>query len=121
MLRRTKTTLVNGKPILQLPDRLVETVDCPFDVSERAFYDRVNELVQNRLESLERQGGAAKNYTSMLILLLRLRQGMYRLLRVVCVVIDHELGSVQPSVVGIGRLPEGPGGGRTESEQEPGW
>lgn len=92
MLRRTKTTLVNGKPILELPDRLVEIVDCPFDLGERAFYDKVNELVQNRLETLQQQGGVAKNYTSMLMLLLRLRQGTYHLLRVVCVVIDHELG-----------------------------
>ncbi|KZT63245.1 hypothetical protein DAEQUDRAFT_742034 [Daedalea quercina L-15889] len=74
MLRRTKTTIVNGKPILQLPERFVDTVNCEFDSGERAFYDKVNELVQNRLESLEEQGGAARNYTSMLILLLRLRQ-----------------------------------------------
>ncbi|KAH9915737.1 P-loop containing nucleoside triphosphate hydrolase protein [Fomitopsis serialis] len=46
MLRRTKTTI-----------RVVEIVDCEFDAVERAFYDKVNELVQNRLEKLERQGG----------------------------------------------------------------
>ncbi|KAH9830624.1 SNF2 family N-terminal domain-containing protein [Rhodofomes roseus] len=74
MLRRTKDTVVNGKPILELPERVVEIVDCAFDAGERAFYDKVNSLVQNRLETLEQQGGAARNYTSMLILLLRLRQ-----------------------------------------------
>ena len=62
---------------MQLPDRLVEIVDCPFDLAERAFYDKVNELVQNRLETLQHEGGVAKNYTSMLMLLLRLRQGAW--------------------------------------------
>ncbi|KAH9847016.1 SNF2 family N-terminal domain-containing protein [Lenzites betulinus] len=73
MLRRTKTTLVNGKPILQLPDRLVQIVDCEFDEDERAFYLTVQEKVQNRLEDLK-QGDINKAYTSVLVLLLRMRQ-----------------------------------------------
>lgn len=75
MLRRTKETVVNGKPILQLPDRSVGMVECHFDAQERAFYETVNTRVQDSLDKLEKQGGVAKNYTSMLVLLLRLRQG----------------------------------------------
>ena len=100
MLRRTKTTVVNGKPILQLPDRLVEIVDCPFDLGERAFYERVNELVQNRLETLQQEGGVAKNYTSMLMLLLRLRQGAW-IPRVLQSVVCDGRDSVQPPVTGL--------------------
>ncbi|KAI0922976.1 hypothetical protein AcV5_009827 [Taiwanofungus camphoratus] len=74
MLRRTKDTLVNGKPILELPERIVKTVDCEFDEEERAFYDTVQVRVHARLEALQKQGGVANNYTSMLVLLLRLRQ-----------------------------------------------
>ncbi|EIW53650.1 uncharacterized protein TRAVEDRAFT_133687 [Trametes versicolor FP-101664 SS1] len=73
MLRRTKTTVINGKPILQLPDRLVNIVDCVFDDDERAFYLSVEEKVQNRLEALQ-QGDINKAYTSVLVLLLRMRQ-----------------------------------------------
>lgn len=77
MLRRVKTTMINGRPILELPNRKIDVVDCPFDADERAFYESVNERVQTSLNKLEKQGGAAKNYTHMLVLLLRLRQGLY--------------------------------------------
>lgn len=50
-------------------------VECHFDAQERAFYETVNTRVQDSLDKLEKQGGVAKNYTSMLVLLLRLRQG----------------------------------------------
>lgn len=75
MLRRTKTDTLNGKPLLELPDRLVQIVPCAFDAEERAFYDSLQERVQNSLETLQKQGDMSKNYTSMLVLLLRLRQG----------------------------------------------
>ncbi|KAI8972436.1 SNF2 family N-terminal domain-containing protein [Trametes punicea] len=73
MLRRTKTTIVNGQPILELPDRLVKIVDCEFDEEERAFYMSVEQKVQTSLEQLQ-QGDINKAYTSVLVLLLRLRQ-----------------------------------------------
>ena len=76
MLRRTKTTVINGKPILQLPDRLVNVVDCEFDEDERAFYQSVEEKVNTSLEQLQ-QGDINKAYTSVLVLLLRLRQGKF--------------------------------------------
>lgn len=75
MLRRTKNTVLNGKPLLDLPDRIVNNVHCKFDSEEQHFYENVQTLVQDRLETLQRQGDMAKNYTSMLVLLLRLRQG----------------------------------------------
>ncbi|OBZ66360.1 hypothetical protein A0H81_13586 [Grifola frondosa] len=74
MLRRTKDTLVNGKPILELPERIVNTVNCPFDDEERAFYNTVESKVQGSLEKLQQQGDFQRAYTSMLVLLLRLRQ-----------------------------------------------
>ncbi|KAI0753220.1 SNF2 family N-terminal domain-containing protein [Daedaleopsis nitida] len=73
MLRRTKTTLINGKPIVDLPPRLVGTVDCELDRVEREFYNSVEQLVQTSLEKLQ-AGDIRKAYTSVLVLLLRLRQ-----------------------------------------------
>ena len=75
MLRRTKNDTLNGKRLLELPDRLVENVHCEFDAEERAFYNSVQDRVQTSLENLQRQGDMGKNYTSVLVLLLRLRQG----------------------------------------------
>ena len=37
MLRRTKNTILNGKPLLDLPDRIVNSVQCEFDEEERQF------------------------------------------------------------------------------------
>ena len=77
MLRRTKTTVVNGKPILELPPRLVSVVECEFEHLEREFYNSVEQKVQTSLEKLQ-QGDINKAYTSVLVLLLRLRQGESR-------------------------------------------
>ena len=75
MLRRTKNTVLNGKPLLDLPDRIVNNVECEFDAEERAFYSSVQSLVDKNLENLQKSGDMARQYTSMLVLLLRLRQG----------------------------------------------
>lgn len=75
MLRRTKTTILNGKPLLDLPDRLVNNVHCRFDPEEQHFYENVQIRVQDSLETLRSSGDMLKSYTSMLVLLLRLRQG----------------------------------------------
>jgi hypothetical protein len=34
---------VDGKPILNLPGRLVKVVPCVFDAEERAFYDSLEQ------------------------------------------------------------------------------
>ena len=75
MLRRTKNTMLNGKPLLSLPDRIVNLVECEFDPEERAFYNNVQSLVDNNLEKMQQSGDMKKQYTGMLVLLLRLRQG----------------------------------------------
>lgn len=74
MLRRKKDTFLNGKPLLELPARKVEVVSCAFDVEERAFYNAVEEKVRSSFEKLARAGDLQKSYTTILVLLLRLRQ-----------------------------------------------
>jgi len=76
MLRRTKATVINGKPILFLPERIIQTVECHFDDDERAFYQALADKVAITFNKFVRAGDVMKNYTSVLTLLLRLRQGV---------------------------------------------
>ncbi|KAL4267211.1 SNF2/RAD54 Helicase and Transcription Factor [Pleurotus pulmonarius] len=72
MLRRTKTDTLNGKKLIELPARVVEIVNCKFNPSERNFYHALENRIEEMLEKLMAQDHA--NYTSVLLLLLRLRQ-----------------------------------------------
>ncbi|KIO30136.1 hypothetical protein M407DRAFT_20805 [Tulasnella calospora MUT 4182] len=73
MLRRTKTQVVNGKPILSLPDRTVNMVECEFDQDEQEFYNALVERTELTLNKFAKSG-LTNNFTSVLVLLLRLRQ-----------------------------------------------
>jgi SNF2 family DNA or RNA helicase len=75
MLRRTKTQTIGGKPLLSLPGRTVQVIECEFDDDERAFYKALEERTSVTINKFVRRGEVMKNYTSMLLLLLRLRQG----------------------------------------------
>lgn len=63
-LRRTKTSLVDGKPILELPDRNVERVETPFSVDERAFYEALETRTRDRFNAYVRAGTVMKNYSN---------------------------------------------------------
>ncbi|CAE6346188.1 unnamed protein product [Rhizoctonia solani] len=74
MLRRTKDMTINGAPLLNLPGRNVETVMCEFDEDEQAFYQALEQKTELTLNKFIKAGTVMKNYTSVLLLLLRLRQ-----------------------------------------------
>jgi SNF2 family DNA or RNA helicase len=76
MLRRLKTDTINGKPIIELPARDVAIVHCEFDADERAFYDALAAKIEIAVSKFQRAGTAQSNYTAILTLLLRLRQGL---------------------------------------------
>jgi SNF2 family DNA or RNA helicase len=78
MLRRRKDHILNGKPILSLPDRTVEIVSCEFSARERAFYNTIETKMADSLERIMGQKTKTNTYTSVLVLLLRLRQGECR-------------------------------------------
>ncbi|KAF9286692.1 hypothetical protein BGZ68_002645 [Mortierella alpina] len=73
-LRRTKTSKVDGKPILNLPARNVDKVETQFSVDERAFYDALEQRTRDRFNAYVKAGTVMKNYSNILLLLLRLRQ-----------------------------------------------
>lgn len=60
------------KPAFQIVARNIETVVGEFTAKERAFYDRLSDRAQSRLD--EMMGGAKQDYIGALVLLLRLRQ-----------------------------------------------
>ncbi|KAJ3084919.1 hypothetical protein HK102_000513 [Quaeritorhiza haematococci] len=80
MLRRTKTTLIDGKPLLSLPSRNVKVEKVKFTAREQAFYDRLETTIRTRFKTMIKSGKAI-NYTNVLVLLMRLRQACnhYRL------------------------------------------
>ena|ERR1700729_2878414 len=75
MLRRRKDHILNGKPILQLPERTVNVVQCEFDPEEYAFYMALESKMSTEVDKLMNAGEAQKNYTHVLVMLLKLRQG----------------------------------------------
>ena len=76
MLRRQKTQIMNGKPLIELPKRTVNIVSCPFDASELAFYNALENKMEHVIEKLMSQSKGNSAYMSVLLLLLRLRQGL---------------------------------------------
>lgn len=73
-LRRSKKAMIDGKPILDLPARNVNMTHIDFTPDERNHYDFVNQTAQARFNKYMAAGTVMKNYSSVLVLLLRLRQ-----------------------------------------------
>jgi SNF2 family DNA or RNA helicase len=73
-LRRSKKALIDGRPILNLPERNINMTHIDFSPDERIHYDFVNQRAQARFTKYMQQGTVMKNYSSVLVLLLRLRQ-----------------------------------------------
>lgn len=75
-LRRTKLDTIEGKTLISLPPRRMEVVETDFKLVDEAL--KYNELQTNSHSELQRlrsmAGGLGKNYTGVLLLLLRLRQ-----------------------------------------------
>jgi SNF2 family DNA or RNA helicase len=63
-LRRTKKCQVDGKPILDLPDRNVLKMSTPFSDDERAFYNALEQRTRERFNAYVRAGTVMKNYSN---------------------------------------------------------
>ncbi|KAL2269056.1 hypothetical protein VTJ83DRAFT_3902 [Remersonia thermophila] len=74
MLRRTKTSTIDGQPILRLPPKTEESTSVVFSDDERAFYRALESRYQVLFNKYVRAGTVGKHYSSILVLLLRLRQ-----------------------------------------------
>ncbi|KAM0252634.1 hypothetical protein ACHAP5_000925 [Fusarium lateritium] len=74
MLRRKKNSQLNGKPILRLPEKTEEIVYAEMSSEERDFYTQLEKQSQVLVNKYLREGTVSKNYSNILVLLLRLRQ-----------------------------------------------
>ncbi len=75
LLRRLKTSEIDGGPILQLPPRYIKEEKVIFDGEELEFYHKLeNNAKDQATKYMNQEKGSGKNYSNMLVLLLRLRQ-----------------------------------------------
>lgn len=75
LLRRTKMDTINGKPLISLPPRITNVYHKPFaDVEEAQVYQAVQEKTILEVNKFIVSGTFSANYSSVLLLLLRLRQ-----------------------------------------------
>jgi SNF2 family DNA or RNA helicase len=74
LLRRTKATIVNGKPIIELPEKHVEHLRLEFSPNERKLYDTMSSSVQTRVKEMIKQAPEGRQAIEFLALLTRLRQ-----------------------------------------------
>ncbi|TRM55791.1 SNF2 family N-terminal domain-containing protein [Schizophyllum amplum] len=74
LLRRMKNTKLDGKPLIELPEKVVELTRLMFSEEERSVYSQVETRTQNQFNRYLRAGTVLKNYQQVLVLLLRLRQ-----------------------------------------------
>ncbi|KAM0019730.1 putative DNA helicase chromatin remodeling SNF2 family [Helianthus debilis subsp. tardiflorus] len=74
MLRRTKGTLIDGKPIINLPPKTIELTAVDFSTEERAFYVKLEAESRSQFKAYAAAGTVNQNYANILLMLLRLRQ-----------------------------------------------
>ncbi|KAF4460770.1 dna repair rad16 [Fusarium albosuccineum] len=74
MLRRKKNSKLNDKPILKLPEKTEEIVYAELSSEERDFYAQLEKNAQVQFNKYLRAGSVGKNYSNILVLLLRMRQ-----------------------------------------------
>ncbi|RUO96858.1 P-loop containing nucleoside triphosphate hydrolase protein, partial [Jimgerdemannia flammicorona] len=74
LLRRTKFSILDGRPILALPPRTVDYERGDFLSRERALYTTLEERSQDKFRRAMRAGRVMRRYVFFLTLLLRMRQ-----------------------------------------------
>ncbi|KAL4821957.1 SNF2 family N-terminal domain-containing protein [Aspergillus spinulosporus] len=74
LLRRTKDSKIDGKPIFNLPRRFSEKVHAVFSEDELELYKALEAKTQLQFNKYLEAGTVGRNYSNILVLLLRLRQ-----------------------------------------------
>lgn len=74
LLRRTKKSKIDGAPILSLPERTTNTQHAVFSNDEMEFYRALETRTQLQFNKYLKAGTVGRNYSNVLVLLLRLRQ-----------------------------------------------
>ncbi|KAI5867457.1 SNF2 family N-terminal domain-containing protein [Durotheca rogersii] len=74
MLRRTKTSKIDGKPIIELKEKLEVVDHVVFDEDERQYYQSLEKNSRVEFSKYLAAGTIGRHYAQVLVLLLRLRQ-----------------------------------------------
>ncbi|CAN8245081.1 unnamed protein product [Cochlearia groenlandica] len=74
MLRRTKGSFIDGKPIISLPPKSIELRKVTFTEEERDFYSNLEQDSRDQFQEYKEAGTVKQNYVNLLLMLLRLRQ-----------------------------------------------
>ncbi|KAI0070755.1 hypothetical protein K474DRAFT_702536 [Panus rudis PR-1116 ss-1] len=74
LLRRKKDSMLDGKRLIELPPKEVNLRKLQFSEEERDIYNALERQSQAKFNRFLREGTVLKNYTHVLVLLLRLRQ-----------------------------------------------
>ena len=74
LLRRNKKSQIDGKPIINLPPRHSEEQHAVFSSDEQEFYKALETQTQLQFNKYLKSGTVGRNYSNILVLLLRLRQ-----------------------------------------------
>ncbi|CAE6334692.1 unnamed protein product [Rhizoctonia solani] len=74
LLRRTKDSKLEGRPLITLPPKTIDMEMLEFSPDERQIYAAVEARQQQKLNKFIRSGTVMKNYHVILVMLLRLRQ-----------------------------------------------
>ncbi|ORZ08775.1 SNF2 family N-terminal domain-domain-containing protein [Lobosporangium transversale] len=73
-LRRTKTQMVNGKPLLQLPPRTDHMRVLELSLNEQQMYKRMESNAKQTVDQIVQENKIMKNYAHILQAILKLRQ-----------------------------------------------
>ncbi|URD76688.1 SNF2 family N-terminal domain [Musa troglodytarum] len=74
MLRRTKGSMIDGKPIITLPTKTITLKKVEFSEEERTFYSNLEAESREQFKVYANEGTVKQNYVNILLMLLRLRQ-----------------------------------------------
>lgn len=74
LLRRTKQSKIDGAPIINLPPKTIEKQHVVFDDEEQDYYNALENKTQLQFNKYMKANTVGKNYSNILVLLLRLRQ-----------------------------------------------
>ncbi|KAI3995140.1 hypothetical protein MKX01_031942 [Papaver californicum] len=73
LLRRTKDTLINSKPIITLPPKSISLMNVELSTEEQSFYSQLETRSSLQFMEYDRAGTINQNYANILVLLLYLR------------------------------------------------
>ncbi|KAM9341379.1 helicase-like transcription factor [Symphorus nematophorus] len=73
-LRRTKSSEVNGRPLVSLPEKTVSVEQVELSQSEREEYELARKEGRNTISRYVAEGTVLRNYADVLSILMRLRQ-----------------------------------------------